>query len=84
MSAGAVRIELASPEELHRRFGDGAPDPAGRLDYMAALRIRTVSCVQTEQALRQGGVERFCIEPGRILVHPASEAMNVSISSPHE
>lgn len=78
LTARRVRIDLVTPDELAQRFGDAAPDPAGRADYMAALSIRTTSLSQAAQAVRAGGVSRARIEKHRILV-PAADAMNVAV-----
>src|SRR5215208_3677890 len=37
VGAGAARVELATPAAIAAEFGDGAPDPAGRAEYLAAV-----------------------------------------------
>jgi len=78
LAGGTVQVTLLRPQELSRRLGLAAPDPAGRADFMAALTIRTASLSQAARALEAGGIRRARIEPHRILV-PASDAMNVAL-----
>lgn len=78
LEANRVQIELASPTELARRFGDAMPDPAGRNDYMVALGFSTSSLSETARTLSAGGIKQARIEPERILI-PAREAMNVAL-----
>ena len=74
--AGAVQVELMAPEMLTARFGNAIPDPAGRTDYMAGLRIRTASLSQAARVLKASRIAGLKIEPRSIVV-PASKAMNV-------
>jgi catechol 2,3-dioxygenase-like lactoylglutathione lyase family enzyme len=78
LAAGPVQVVLVTRQELSRRLGDCAPEPAGRADYTAALTIRTASLSQAAQALEAGEVRRAQIEPHRILI-PAADAMNVAL-----
>ena len=78
MTAGSVSVDFVTRDELSRRYGDSAPDPAGRADYMAALTIRTASLTAAARALEAGGVTAARVEPQHILV-PASAAMNVAV-----
>jgi len=78
LAAGPVSVDFVTPEELSERYGDFAPDPAGRADYMAALTLRTASLAAAAQALEAGGVAAARIEERRIVV-PASAAMNVAL-----
>lgn len=78
LRAGAAQIEFVPREEVTRRLGDAAPDPAGREDYMAALTIRTHSLSQAAHALQAGGIDSLRVETHRILV-PAIQAMNVAL-----
>lgn len=64
------------PEMLVARFGNAAPDPAGRTDYMAGLVIRTASLSQSARVLQAAQIPNVKIESQRIIV-PASKAMNV-------
>ena len=83
LSAGAVHIEFVTREEVTRRLGDAAPDPAGRENYMAAVSIRTHSLSQAAQALQEGGIAGLRMEPHRIVV-PAIHAMNVALEFTEE
>ena len=76
LAAGAVQVELMLAEMLTARFGNATPDPAGRTDYMAGLRIRTASLCQTAKVLQVAKISGVKIESQRIIV-PASKAMNV-------
>ncbi len=76
LAAGAVQVDLMVPEMLTARFGNAEPDPAGRTDYMAGLRIRTASLSQTARVLQVAQIPGVKIESQRIIV-PASKAMNV-------
>ena len=76
LAAGAVQVELMLAEMLTARFGNATPDPAGRTDYMAGLRIRTASLCQTAKVLQAAKISGVKIESQRIIV-PASKAMNV-------
>lgn len=78
LAAGAVHVELMPMEHLTRRLGDAMPNPAGRADFMAALRIRTRSLAQVARALEASGIRSARIESQRILV-PAADAMNVAL-----
>ena len=71
-------MDFVTRQELSERYGDSAPDPAGRADYMAALTIRTASLAAAARALAGGGVTAARVEPQRIVV-PASAAMNVAL-----
>jgi glyoxalase-like protein len=76
LAAGAVQVDVVLPEMLTARFGNAAPDPAGRTDYMAGLCIRTASLSQTARVLQVAQIPGVKIESQRIIV-PASKAMNV-------
>jgi len=78
LTAGNVSVDFVTHNELSERYGDFAPDPAGRADYMAALTIRTASLTAAAQALEAGGVAGARVEERRIAV-PASAAMNVAL-----
>jgi catechol 2,3-dioxygenase-like lactoylglutathione lyase family enzyme len=78
LAAGGVTVNFVKPRELGRRLGEGAPDPAGRADYMAALTIRTASLATAALALEAGRVAGARVEARRIVV-PASAAMNVAL-----
>lgn len=76
LTAGPLSVDFVTREELSERYGDSAPDPAGRADYMAALTIRTASLAAAAGALEAGGITAARVEPRHIAV-PASAAMNV-------
>jgi hypothetical protein len=76
LTAGAVQVDLMLPEMVTARFGTAAADPVGRSDYMAGLRIRTVSIALAAKVLRAAQIPGVKIESQRIIV-PASQAMNV-------
>jgi hypothetical protein len=78
LTAGAMEIEIVSLEKAVAWLGDAMPHPSGRADYMAALRIRTISLSQTAMSLEVGGIKDVRAKPKRILV-PASGAMNVAL-----
>jgi hypothetical protein len=77
LAAGSVEVVLAGLATIQHRFGEAAPDKAGRADYMAALTVRTASLAAAAQALEAGGITGR-VEARRILV-PAAAAMNVAI-----
>lgn len=77
LAAGDFELEVLTPSALAREFGDAAPDPQARADYMAALTIRTRSLDAALEALRRGGVSVSLDE--ECLVVPAWEAMNVTL-----
>jgi hypothetical protein len=76
MTAGTVQVELATPDAVAAEFGDGAAEPAGRADYMAALGIKVLSLPKAAQLLRP--VPGLRVEPHRFVV-PAGAAFNVAI-----
>ena len=78
LTAGSVSVDFVTHNELSERYGDLAPDPAGRADYMAALTIRTGSLSAAARALEAGGVTAARVEAQRIVV-PATAAMNVAL-----
>ena len=78
LTAGSVSVDFVTLDELSERYGDFAPDPAGRADYMAALTIRTASLAAAARALETGGITAARVELRRIVV-PASAAMNMAL-----
>jgi hypothetical protein len=74
LAATNARVEIVTHAALARRYGDAAPDPSGRAEYMAALILRSADLAQTQAAL--AGVARIHV-PG--LVVPASAAGNVTL-----
>ena len=76
MAAGAAQVELASPNTIAAEFGEAAPEPAGRAEYMAVLGIRVRS--QREAAQRLHSIAGARTEPQRLVV-PAAAAFNTTI-----
>jgi Glyoxalase-like domain len=70
------RIEILPPEAVAQRFGQAAPDPSGRENYLAALSIRTTSIAQTTGAL--AGIGAVKVEPDRVVI-AAAEAFNTTL-----
>jgi catechol 2,3-dioxygenase-like lactoylglutathione lyase family enzyme len=76
MAAGAAQVELVSPNTIAAEFGEAAPEPAGRAEYMAVLGIRVRSLRAAAQRLRSiAGVRG---EEQRLVV-PAAAAFNTTI-----
>jgi hypothetical protein len=50
LAAGNVTVQLVSADKLNQQLGDAAPDPSGRVDYMASLAFR---CASVERAAAQ-------------------------------
>jgi hypothetical protein len=76
IAAGAVQVELSTPDVVSAEFGEVVAQPAGRAEYMAALGIRVGSLHEAEQCLRS--VPGLCVEPRRLVV-PAGAAFNTAI-----
>lgn len=76
MAAGTARVELATPDALAAEFGEAAPEPAGRGEYMAALGIKVLSLPKATERLRS--VQGLWTEPERLVV-PAVAAFNTTI-----
>jgi Glyoxalase-like domain len=76
MTAGTAQIELTPLKMIESEFGEAAAEPAGRVEYMAALGIRVRSLHETAHQLRQ--VSGFRAEPQRLVV-PAAAAFNTTI-----
>jgi hypothetical protein len=77
VAAGAARIELTRPGAIAAEFGEAAADPAGRVDYLAALELEVSSLADTVERLRS--VPGVHIEPRRVVV-PAGAAFNTTIT----
>ncbi len=56
LAVGMASVEVVSPAEISRRYGEAAADPAGRSEWMAAVEFRTAHRAQAEAALTAGGV----------------------------
>ena len=76
VAAGSARVELMPAQAAAAEFGDAAPDPAGRAEYLAALEFAVGSLAATAQALN--GVTGIGIESNRIIV-PARAAFNATL-----
>ena len=74
--AGTAQVELRMPRAIGAEFGDAAADPAGRVDYLAALELKVSSLAATAEHLR--GVAGVRIEPRRVVV-PAGAAFNTTL-----
>jgi hypothetical protein len=77
IDAGAAQVELATPAAIAAEFGDGAADPSGRPEYIAAVSLKVTSLARTEERVRR--VEGVRVEPDRIVV-PASAAFNATLA----
>ncbi len=75
--AGVAQVELSVPRAIAVEFGDAAADPAGRVDYLAALELKVSSLADTAERLR--GVPGVRIEPRRLVV-AASAAFNTTLA----
>ena len=76
IAAGAARIALLTQTAIAREFGDAAAQPAGRIEYLAALEL-TVS-VLSETAACLGNVPGLRREHHRVVV-PAAAAFNTTL-----
>ena len=75
--AGVAQVELSVPRAIAVEFGDAAADPAGRVDYLAAIELKVSSLADTAERLR--GVPGVRIEPRRLVV-AASAAFNTTLA----
>ena len=71
LAAGLARIDVVTPSTLMAEFGDAAPLPAGRDQFMAALVLRTASLSRAAGALRDGGIT--AVSGDGVLTVPASD-----------
>lgn len=53
---GLSSFDAVTPGEAARRYGDAAPDAAGRSDFMACLRFRVADLDETAAVLARGGI----------------------------
>lgn len=74
--AGTAQVELLRPGTVAAEFGDAAPDPAGRREYLAGLEFRVGSPPDTAARLRDAPGVR--IETRRIVVS-ATAAANTTL-----
>jgi catechol 2,3-dioxygenase-like lactoylglutathione lyase family enzyme len=77
MTAGAAQVELISPNTIAAEFGEAAPEPAGRVEYVAVLGIRVRSLRDAAQRLH--GIAGVRADPQRLVV-PAAAAFNTTIA----
>src|SRR4051812_21252064 len=61
VGAGTARVELATPAAIAAEFGAGAPDPAGRAEYLAAVELKVAALAATAERL--GTVQGLNREP---------------------
>jgi hypothetical protein len=73
LSAGAASVELATPRAIAAEFGDAAPEPAGRREYLVGLGLRVASLARTKELLQSAAGLR--VESDRVVV-PARAAFN--------
>jgi hypothetical protein len=78
LDAGGPRVELLTPPEFARQFGDAVPDAAGRDVFMAALTLRTRSLKAVDEVLERGGIRALRRDPRHLLVGPA-DAFNTTL-----
>ena len=76
MPAGAALVELTTPVAVAAEFGDAAPRPAGRSEYMAALGIKILSLPEAARRLRC--VPGLRVKGCRVVV-PADAAFNTTV-----
>lgn len=67
---GMSNFDIVTPDEIALRYGDAAPNPQGRRDYMAALTFRTRATAMAAQALTEGAIP-FTRSDNRVLVSAA-------------
>ncbi len=77
LRAGPTEIAFVPPPAL-ASYGEAAPDPAGRADYMAAVHLRVRSLAEAARALAEGGVASARRDGSRIIV-PARDALNTTL-----
>ena len=70
------RVEVVLQDGIEQLFGQAAPDPSGRENYLAGLSIRTANLAQSEQAL--GHMNGVRVESGRVVI-AAAEAFNTAL-----
>ncbi|MBV9860637.1 MAG: VOC family protein [Alphaproteobacteria bacterium] len=76
--AGAVAIDILDAAALQSRLGAAAPDPAGRIDYMAVLRLRAASLDAVARLLRTNRIEGVEQRKERLRI-AAAAAGNVTL-----
>jgi hypothetical protein len=68
LALGLAQVDVITPDALADEFSDAVPASDGRIEYMAALSIRTRSLERTAAALAAGGIAGVRREPDRIIV----------------
>jgi glyoxalase-like protein len=76
MTPETAPVELVPPAGIAAEFGEGAPDAAGRREYLAGLELRVEALDQTKELLRD--IPGVRIEPRRVVV-PAHAAFNTTL-----
>jgi hypothetical protein len=74
---GLATLSVVTLDEFSAAWGDMAPDPAGRSQYMAALGLHVSSLQQTRDVLAANGVPA-AVEPSRVRV-AARDAFGVAL-----
>ena len=77
IAAGTARVELMTPQTIAAEFGEAAPEPSGRSEYLAALEFAVGLLAATSQTLKE--VAGLVTEPRRLLV-PARAAFNTTLA----
>lgn len=72
-------VDIVTEDTVRSELGDGAPDPVGRLTYMASLTLRTVSLAQAGRTLQANGVAGVRETGGKLIV-PAASALNAALT----
>jgi hypothetical protein len=67
-------VDIVSPDVFAQRYGDTAPDPLGRDEYMSALILKASSNIDVAQALHHSSIEF-----GGNKIVPANKACNVTL-----
>jgi len=78
LAVGLTSFDIITPTACADRFGDAAPAPGGRAQYMAGLSLRCRSLDQVAAALTAGGITGWLRSDRRVLV-PAQSAMGTAL-----
>ena len=76
VAAGTARVELVTPRTTAVEFGEAAPEPSGRSEYLAALEFTVGSLAATSQTLKEAAA--IVISANRVIV-PARAAFNTTL-----
>jgi hypothetical protein len=74
---GLSRFDIVTPRALAATFGDAAPDPQGRRDYMAGLTLRCTDLGRTASVLAAAGV--VATRAADRLIVPAAAAFGATL-----